>query len=176
MSYNSFLIKDEKTVLLDTVDKAVSGRFFENLAFALEGRTLDYIVVNHMEPDHCATLGEIILRHPNASIIVNAKTLVMIKQFFDFDIDSRAIIVKDGDILATGRHTLSFYTAPMVHWPEVMVTYDAEEKVLFSVIQIGVLKKQTAEPCSTGGGHRPSPLLANPAPFGRWAVLRGGAL
>ena len=137
VSYNSFLIKDEKTVLLDTVDKAVSGRFFENLAFALEGRTLDYIVVNHMEPDHCATLGEIILRHPNASIIVNAKTLVMIKQFFDFDIDSRAIIVKDGDILATGRHTLSFYTAPMVHWPEVMVTYDAEEKVLFSADAFG---------------------------------------
>lgn len=137
VSYNSFLIKDEKTILLDTVDKAVSGRFFENLAFALEGRSLDYIVVNHMEPDHCATLGEIILRHPNTRIIVNAKTLVMIKQFFDFDIDYRAVIVKDGDTLSTGRHTLSFYTAPMVHWPEVMVTYDAEDKVLFSADAFG---------------------------------------
>ncbi|NLT64779.1 MAG: FprA family A-type flavoprotein [Clostridiales bacterium] len=137
VSYNSFLIKDEKTVLLDTVDKAVSGRFFENLAFALEGRALDYIIVNHMEPDHCATLGEIILRHPNVRIVVNAKTLVMIKQFFDFDIDSRAVIVKEGDTLATGRHTLSFYTAPMVHWPEVMVTYDAADKVLFSADAFG---------------------------------------
>ncbi|NLH01367.1 MAG: FprA family A-type flavoprotein, partial [Clostridiales bacterium] len=84
-----------------------------------------------------ATLGEIILRHPNARIIVNAKTLVMIKQFFDFDIDSRAVIVKDGDTLSAGRHTLSFYTAPMVHWPEVMVTYDAEDKVLFSADAFG---------------------------------------
>lgn len=132
VSYNSYLISDEKTVLLDTVDKAVCKRFFENLDFALAGRALDYLVVSHMEPDHAATLGELVLRHPEVKVVVNAKTLAMIKQFFDFDIDARALIVNEGDTLKTGRHTLSFYTAPMVHWPEVMVIYDETDKVLFS--------------------------------------------
>ncbi len=137
ISYNSYLIDDEKTVLLDTVDKAVSGRFFENLEFALGGRALNYAVVDHMEPDHCATLGELVLRYPEVKLVVNAKTLTMIKQFFDFDVDSRAVIVCEGETLCTGRHTLAFYMAPMVHWPEVMVTYDAYEKVLFSADAFG---------------------------------------
>jgi len=137
VSYNSYFINDEKTVLLDTVDKAVGTRFFENLECVLQGRVLDYLVINHMEPDHCATLGELVLRHPEVKIVVNPKILVMIKQFFDFDIDTRVVIVNEGDTLCTGRHTLSFYMAPMVHWPEVMVTYDALEKVLFSADAFG---------------------------------------
>lgn len=137
ISYNSYFINDEKTVLFDTIDKAVSGRFFENLEYLLGGRKLDYLVVNHMEPDHCATLGELVLHHPEVKIVVNPKSLAMIKQFFDFDIDSRAIIVNECDTLCTGRHTLSFYMAPMVHWPEVMVTYDALDKVLFSADAFG---------------------------------------
>lgn len=137
VSYNSYFIRDEKTVSFDTADKAVSERFFENLEFVLDGKKLDYHIVNHMEPDHCATLGELVLRYPEVKIVVNPKTLAMIKQFFDFDIDSRVVIVNEGDTLCTGRHTLSFYMAPMVHWPEVMVTYDICEKVLFSADAFG---------------------------------------
>ncbi len=137
VSYNSYFINDEKTVSFDTADKAVSDRFFENLEFVLGGRKLDYHVVNHMEPDHCATLGELVLRYPEVKIVVNPKTLLMIKQFFDFDIDAHVVIVNEGDTLCTGRHTLSFFMAPMVHWPEVMVTYDSCEKVLFSADAFG---------------------------------------
>ena len=137
VSYNSYLILDEKTVLLDTVDKSVSGVFFENLEYLLAGRKLDYLVVNHMEPDHCATLQELVLRHPEVKIIGNSKTLVMIKQFFTFDIDSRAVTVKEGDSLSTGKHHFTFVMAPMVHWPEAMVTYDATDKVLYSADAFG---------------------------------------
>lgn len=132
VSYNSYLLMDEKTVLLDTVDKAVSGQFFENLEFVLGERKLDYLVVNHMEPDHCGTMCELVLRYPDVKIVGNDKTIAMIKQFFKFDIDSRAVIVKEMETLCTGKHTLTFIMAPMVHWPETMVTYDVKEKVLFS--------------------------------------------
>ena len=137
VSYNAYVLTDEKTVLLDTVDKAVSGVFFENLGHVLAGRPLDYAVVNHMEPDHCATLAELVLRHPETTIVCNAKALVMIKQFFTFDIDSRVKVVKEGDTLETGAHALTFVMAPMVHWPEVMVTYDAASKTLFSADAFG---------------------------------------
>lgn len=137
VSYNSYLLKDEKTVLLDTVDHSVCLQFMENLAHALNGRRLDYLVVNHMEPDHAATISEVVLRYPEVKIVGNAKTLSMIKQFFDFDVDMRAITVKEGDTLVTGRHTLTFVMAPMVHWPEVMVTYDLMDKVLFSADAFG---------------------------------------
>jgi flavorubredoxin len=137
VSYNSYLIRDDKTVLLDTVDKSAGGKFFENLAYALDGRALDYLIVNHMEPDHCATLGELVMHYPNVKIIVNARTLTFIKQFFEFDIESRAIVVNEGDKINTGHHTLSFYLAPMVHWPEVMVTYDSADMVLFSADAFG---------------------------------------
>ena len=103
VSYNAYLIKDEKTALLDTVDKSVSELFFENLEFALNGKALDYVVVNHMEPDHCATLGEVILRYPQVKIVCNAKTLTMIKQFFTFDADERCQIVKEGESLTLGK-------------------------------------------------------------------------
>lgn len=137
VSYNSYVLLDEKTVLLDTVDKAVSGQFFENLEHVLSGRNLDYVIINHMEPDHCATLGEVVLRYPNVKIVGNAKTFAMIKQFFSFDVDSRAVVIKEGDTLNTGKHTLAFAMIPMVHWPEAMVTYDAYDKVLFSADAFG---------------------------------------
>ena len=137
VSYNSYLVLDEKTVLLDTVDYAVGERFFENLAYGLHDRPLDYVVVNHMEPDHAATLGEVLRRYPQAQVVGNAKTITMIGQFFDCDISGRTVTVKEGDTLTTGRHTFTFVMAPMVHWPEVMVTYDAADKVLFSADAFG---------------------------------------
>lgn len=138
VSYNSYVLLDEKTVLLDTVDASVAGQFFENLAAALDGRTLDYLVVNHMEPDHCATIGEVVRRFPQVTLVGNAKTFTMIGQFFDFELpESQKLVVKEGDTLATGSHTLHFVMAPMVHWPEVMVTYDSKEKVLFAADAFG---------------------------------------
>jgi len=137
VSYNSYLLLDEKTVLLDTADKAVSALFLENIAHVLAGRPLDYVVVQHMEPDHCATLEELLLRHPETKIVCSAKALAMIGNFFTFDAASRAMVVGEGDTLPTGRHTLSFLMAPMVHWPEVMVSYDAETKALFSADAFG---------------------------------------
>lgn len=137
VSYNSYLLKDEKTVLFDTVDKSCSEQFYENLETALSGRDLDYIVVQHMEPDHCALLANVVSKHPNAKIVCTAKTVAMIKQFFNFDIDSRVQVVKEGDILNTGVHELQFIMAPMVHWPEVMVIYDKTSKILFSADAFG---------------------------------------
>ncbi|WP_298022435.1 FprA family A-type flavoprotein [uncultured Dysosmobacter sp.] len=137
VSYNAYLVLDEKTVLLDTVDKAVGERFLENLEYGLNGRKLDYIVVDHMEPDHCATLGEVLRRYPDAQVVGNAKTITMIGQFFESDLSGRTVTVKEGDTLNTGRHTFTFAMAPMVHWPEVMVTYDATDKVLFSADAFG---------------------------------------
>jgi len=137
ISYNSYLVLDEKTVLLDTVDKAVSGVFFENLEHLLAGRPLDYVIVNHMEPDHCATLGEVARRWPEAKLVGSARTLTMIGQFFSFDAASRFLTAKEGDTLCTGRHTFTFVMAPMVHWPEVMVTYDAADKALYSADAFG---------------------------------------
>lgn len=137
VSYNAYVLLDEKNVLLDTVDASVAGQFFENLEAALGERTLDYLVVNHMEPDHCAMIGDIIRRYPQIQIIGNAKTFGMIRQFFGTDYAERAITVKEGDTLSTGKHTLHFVMAPMVHWPEAMVTYDDADKVLFSADGFG---------------------------------------
>ena len=137
VSYNAYLVMDEKTVLLDTVDSSVSEQFFDNLAYLLQGRSLDYLIVNHMEPDHCASIAELVLRYPSVQIICNAKAQVMIRQYFNFDIDSRSILVGEGDTLSTGRHIFTFVMAPMVHWPEVMVTYDTVDKVLYSADAFG---------------------------------------
>ena len=137
VSYNAYLLLDEKTVLFDTVDRAITEQFFENIDALLKGRALDYVVVNHMEPDHCATLGEIVLRYQGVQVVCNPKTIPIIKQFYNFDIDSRAIVVKENDTLCTGRHTFTFLMAPMVHWPEVMVTYDTTDKTLFSADAFG---------------------------------------
>lgn len=137
ISYNSYLLKDEKTVLFDTVDKACSAQFFENLEAGLDGQNLDYIVIHHMEPDHCALLEDVITIYPEVKIVCTAKTVALIKQFFNFDIDSKAMIVKEGDILNTGKHEFVFIPAPMVHWPEVMVSYDKTDKSLFSADAFG---------------------------------------
>ncbi len=137
VSYNSYVVLDEKTVLLDTADHSVSREFLANVEAALDGRQLDYLIVNHMEPDHCSVIAEIVLRYPEVKIVGNAKTMQMIKQFYTFDVDSRAHLVKDGDTLTTGRHTFAFVFAPMVHWPEVMVTFDTTEGVLFSADAFG---------------------------------------
>ena len=137
VSYNSYLLMDEKTVLFDTVDASVSRQFLENVQYVLNGKTLDYLIVNHMEPDHCSIIEDIVLRHPNLKLIGNAKTLQMINQFFDFDVDSRFVAIKEGDTFSTGNHTLTFVMAPMVHWPEAMFTYDVEEKILFSADAFG---------------------------------------
>ena len=137
VSYNAYLLLDEKTVLLDTVDRSIADLFFENVAHVLNGLKLDYVIVNHMEPDHCAVLQDLVLRYPEVKIVCNAKTVTMIRNFFTFDIDSRAVIVKEMDTLCTGRHTFAFVMAPMVHWPEAMVSYDATTKTLFSADAFG---------------------------------------
>jgi flavorubredoxin/flavin reductase (DIM6/NTAB) family NADH-FMN oxidoreductase RutF/rubredoxin len=137
VSYNSYLLSDDKTVLFDTVDKAVSAQFFENLAYELGDRKLDYVIVQHMEPDHSATLWELLIAYPDAKIVTSAKALAMISQFFSALPAERVITVKEGDTLETGRHSLSFVAAPMVHWPEVIMTYDAADKVLFTADAFG---------------------------------------
>ena len=136
VSYNSYLLLDEKTMLFDTCDESVASQFFENVAAALNGRELDYVAVHHMEPDHAATLMDLLLRYPEATVVTTAKAAQMIEQFFDKK-PEQLQVVKEGDTLSTGRHTLCFTMAPMVHWPEVMMTYDTTSKVLFSADAFG---------------------------------------
>lgn len=137
VSYNSYVLLDQKTVLFDTVDSSVAGQFCENLEHVLGERELDYLVVNHMEPDHCAMIGDIVRRYPKVQIIGNLKTFGMMQQFFGVAFEERALTVKEGDTLNTGKHTLRFVMAPMVHWPETMVTYDEMDKILFSADGFG---------------------------------------
>ena len=138
VSYNSYLLMDEKTVLLDTADKSVTHQFIENVAHVLGERSLDYLVINHMEPDHCAEIPCIVRKYPNVKIVCNAKIKTMLGQFFDFELpEEQLVLVKEGDTLNTGKHNLTFVFAPMVHWPEVMVTYDTVDKILFSADAFG---------------------------------------
>lgn len=136
VSYNSYLLTDEKTVLLDTADMAVSEQFFANVEAVLSGRKLDYLVVNHMEPDHAALITGLLLRCPGTTVVTTAKAAQMMEQFFGTKPENQQV-VKEGDTLCTGRHTLTFTMAPMVHWPEVMMTYDTTDKVLFSADAFG---------------------------------------
>ena len=136
VSYNSYVLLDDKNVLFDTCDSSVSGQFFENVQAALEGRMLDYVVVHHMEPDHAATLMDILIPFPEATVVCSAKAAQMIEQFFAYK-PEKMQVVKEGDEIVTGRHRLQFIMAPMVHWPEVMMTYDATDKVLFSADAFG---------------------------------------
>lgn len=136
VSYNSYLLLDEKTVLFDTVDWSISRQFFENVEAVLKGRKLDYLVVNHMEPDHAACIEEIILRYPEVKIISTDKSFVFMRQF-GFDTDDRIEIVADGDTKSFGKHEFKFITAPMVHWPEVMVSFDITTGILFSADAFG---------------------------------------
>ena len=137
MSYNAYVLLDDKTVLMDTCDESVRDTFWSNLIATLGDRPLDYVFVHHMEPDHAALLDEVLTRYPMTQVICTAKTQTLIRQFFGRDITDRVRTVKDGDTLSTGRHTFAFYAAPMVHWPEVMVSYDQTDKVLFSADAFG---------------------------------------
>ena len=137
VSYNSYLILDEKNALIDTVDSSISRQFLENIAHVLNGRTLDYLVINHMEPDHCANIETLLLLYPTLKIVGNVKTLTLIRQFYNMDIEGRTMTVAENGTLSLGRHNLRFYTTPMVHWPEVMMTYEQNEKLLFSADAFG---------------------------------------
>ena len=138
VSYNSYLLLDEKTVLIDTVDKSVSGLFFENVDHVLAGRKLDYLIVQHMEPDHAANIENFMKAYPDTTVVANTKTFTMMENFFrGMDLEGKKHIVANGDSLTLGKHVLTFVFAPMVHWPEVMVTYDSTDKVLFSADGFG---------------------------------------
>ena len=137
VSYNSYLVMDEKITLFDTMDSNATEKFIENIDYVLDGKAVDYLVVQHMEPDHCANIARLLRKFPEMKLVVNAKTVKMIEQFFHAVETDKLVVVKEGDTLNTGKHTFTFVMAPMVHWPEVMVTYDSYEKVLFSADAFG---------------------------------------
>lgn len=137
MSYNSYLILDEKIAIMDTVDQRATKVWLSNLENALSGREPDYLIVSHMEPDHAGNIGTVVEKYPNMKLVGNAKTFQFLSQFFDLDVSEKQIVVKEGEELSLGTHTLQFIMAPMVHWPEVMVTYEKTEKILFSADGFG---------------------------------------
>ena len=138
MSYNSYVIRDEKIAVMDTVDAKFTHEWLDNLSAALEGRKPDYLIVQHMEPDHAANIHNFMKVYPDTTVVANGKTFTMMGNFFrDIDLTGKTLEVKSGDTLCLGKHTLAFVFAPMVHWPEVMVTYDTTEKVLFSADGFG---------------------------------------
>lgn len=137
MSYNSYLIKDDKTVIMDTVDKRKTDEWLNNLETALDGRNPDYLVISHLEPDHSGSIGKLLAKYPEMKIISNEKVFNMFPQFVDSDIENKKVVVKEGDTINLGKHILQFIMAPMVHWPEVMLTYEETEKILFSADAFG---------------------------------------
>ncbi len=137
MAYNSYVILDEKTAVMDTVDAGSTDAWLSSLMLALNGRDVDYLVVQHMEPDHSGSILELADRFPGMKIVASAAAVTMMKQFFEVDLSDRAVMIKEGDTLSLGQHTLQFFSAPMVHWPEVMVTYEQAEKVIFSADGFG---------------------------------------
>ncbi len=137
VSYNSYIIMDEKIAVMDTTDPRVTGEWLHKVEQALAGREPDYLVINHMEPDHAGNIQKIAEKYPKMALVSNAKVFTMLPQFFDFDLTGRTVTVKEGDTLSLGSHTLQFFMAPMVHWPEAMVTYEQSEKVLFSADGFG---------------------------------------
>lgn len=137
VSYNSYVIFDEKIAVMDTVDKIATDKWVENLEKALNGKAPDYLVISHMEPDHTSNVKLFAEKYPNAKLVGNAKTFAYMPQFFNLNVDDRKVVVKEGDTLELGQHTLTFIMAPMVHWPEVMVAYDSKDKVLFSADGFG---------------------------------------
>jgi flavorubredoxin len=138
MAYNSYFVDDDKTVVLDTVDRSVSKVFYENIDFLLNGRPLDYVIVNHVEPDHSASLESLILKHPETKVVGTAKIKQMVKQYVSWDVEGHFYEIKEGDELRTGKHVFTFVNAPMVHWPEVMVTYEKTTGTLFSADAFGI--------------------------------------
>ena len=137
ISYNSYIIKDEKIVVMDTVDKRKQEEWWNNLEKELNGKQVDYLVVSHLEPDHSSSIKMLAEKYPNMKIVGNALTFKMLPQFFEIDLTNKQVLVKEGDTLNLGAHTLKFYMAPMVHWPEVMVTYEETEKILFTADAFG---------------------------------------
>lgn len=137
VSYNSYVIFDEKIAVMDTVDKIATDKWVENLEKALNGKAPDYLVISHMEPDHASNVKLFAEKYPNAKLVGNAKTFAYMPQFFNLNVEDRKVVVKEGDTLELGQHTLTFIMAPMVHWPEVMVAYDSKDKVLFSADGFG---------------------------------------
>ncbi len=137
VTYNSYVILDEKIAVMDTVDNRATKQWLANIEKILGGKSVDYLVVSHMEPDHAANIAHFIKLHPETVVVGNAKTFPMINQFFDLNLQDRTLMVKEGDTLSLGQHTLQFFMAPMVHWPEVMVTYEQSEKILFSADGFG---------------------------------------
>ena len=137
MSYNSYIIKDEKTVILDTIDEGVTEKWLDNLEKVLGNKEPEYLIVSHMEPDHAYNIGTLIEKYPNMKIVGNTFTFNILSNFFDVDISDKKVIVKEGDILDIGKHKLQFFMAPMVHWPEVMVTFEQTEKILFTADGFG---------------------------------------
>ena len=145
MSYNSYVILDEQVVVMDTVDPRATAEWLKNLEEALGTRKVDYLVIQHMEPDHGGSIMQLTERFPDMKLVGNAKTFQMFQQFFDVNPGEKAIAVKEGDTLSVGKHTLQFFMAPMVHWPEVMVTYDKESKILFSADGFGKFGTRDAD-------------------------------
>ena len=137
MAYNSYVILDDKIAVMDTVDASFTHEWLDNLQNALNGKSPDYLIVQHMEPDHSANIANFVKAYPNAKIVSSVKAFAMMKQFFGTDFEDKQIVVKEGDTLTLGKHTLAFVGAPMVHWPEVMVTYSVEDKLLFSADAFG---------------------------------------
>ena len=145
VSYNSYLILDEKVALMDTVDVRGMQEWEKNLTEALGGRKVDYLVIQHLEPDHAGSIGRLLELYPDVTLVGNAKTFAMLPQFFDIDPDVKKLTVAEGDTLSLGSHTLTFVMAPMVHWPEVMVSYESTEKILFSADGFGKFGALDAE-------------------------------
>ncbi len=137
VSYNSYVIMDEKITVMDTVDARATEEWVSNLKEVLGDKSPEYLVVSHLEPDHAANIQKIAEMYPGMKLVGNAKTFQMLPQFFEFDLSDRTVTVKEGDELSIGSHTLQFFMAPMVHWPEVMVTYEKSEKILFSADGFG---------------------------------------
>ena len=145
VSYNSYVIRDEKTAILDTVDPRAGEQWLANLEEVLEGESPDYLIVSHLEPDHAGNIGKLAEKYPKMKLVGNAKTFAMLPQFFEMDLTDRCVTVKEGDTLSLGAHTLTFVMAPMVHWPEVMVAYESKEKILFSADGFGKFGALDAE-------------------------------
>ena len=161
VTYNSYIVKDEKTVLFDTADVSVADQYFENLEAALEGKAPDYLVILHMEPDHCALISQVVKLYPNVTLVGGAKTFTLLGQFFPGLDGANKLVVKEGDTLSSGSHTFHFVAAPMVHWPEVLMAYDDATGALFSAdYTVPVLTAPLFEPLTQGYGHDALPAAA----------------
>lgn len=175
ISYNSYVILDEKVAVMDTVDARKTDEWLANLDSALGGRDVDYLVVSHMEPDHASNIQALAEKFPGMQVVGNAKTFSMISQFFDIDLSGRSMTVKEGDSLSLGSHTLTFYMAPRVHWPEVMATYESSEKVFFLRRRLRKVQAAAGHRGGTGPARRDATISiswANTAPRCRHSLRR----